>query len=218
MAKTKVAILISGRGSNMRSLIQACEAEDYPAEVSVVISNKPDAGGLDYASAANIPCEVVNHREFDSRWSFDAKLDEVIRSYDVDMVCLAGFMRLLTPGFVEKWTDKMLNIHPSLLPSFKGAHAHEDAIAAGVKVTGCTVHFVIPEMDAGPIIAQAVVPVSPEDNALTLSERVLKAEHQCYPMALKLVAGGRVSVEGNKAIIKDAAMNDTILLNPADNT
>lgn len=200
MAKLlKVAALISGRGSNLQALIDAAKQPDYPAEIVAVISNKADAKGLDRAKAAGIKTHVVNHKEFDGRDAFDAALHETIVKSGANFVCLAGFMRLLTPGFVRKWEGKMINIHPSLLPAFKGAHAHEDVIKSGVKLSGCTVHFVVPEMDAGPIIMQAAVPVLNGDTAETLAARVLEVEHKTLPAALKLIAEGKVKADGKVA-------------------
>ena len=187
MAKTKVAVLISGSGSNLQALIDASQQADYPAEIAIVISNKPNAYGLERAQKAGIKTMVIDHKEYNNRADFDAALQETLQEYAVEMVCLAGFMRLLTPAFTQQWQGKMLNIHPSLLPSFKGAHAHRDALEYGVKVSGCTVHFVTAEMDAGPIIAQAVVEVLDDDTQETLAKRVLAQEHVIYPKALAKV-------------------------------
>jgi phosphoribosylglycinamide formyltransferase-1 len=194
MAKKQVAVLISGGGSNLQALIDACEAADYPAEIALVLSNKASAFGLERAQKAAIRTAVVNHKEFNSRAEFDAEMDKIIRAHDVDIVCLAGFMRLLTADFVNSWKGKMINIHPSLLPDFKGADAHGDVIAAGnVKESGCTVHFVTPEMDAGPIILQRSVPVYADDTRDTLAARVLEQEHAAYPAALAKLSNGEVS-------------------------
>ena len=192
--RTKVGVLISGRGSNMRALIAACEAEDFPAEIVIVVSNRPEAPGLDFAAKAGLPTRVIDHKAFPSRDAFEAVLHQVLHDAHVELICNAGFMRLLTSGFVEKWRDKQLNIHPSLLPAFKGLHTHERTLKAGVKIAGCTVHFVRTEMDSGPIIAQAAVPILPSDTPDGLASRVLEAEHQIYPMALRLVASGAVHV------------------------
>ncbi len=203
-ARRRVGVLISGRGSNMKSLIDAAKAKDYPAEIVLVIGNRADAGGLAIAKDAGIPARMIAHRDFPSRAAFDAALDKTLKEARVELVCLAGFMRLLTPEFVEAWRDRMLNIHPSLLPEFPGLDTHARAIAAGKRVAGCTVHFVRAEMDTGPVIAQAEVPIEPGDTPDTLAARVLKAEHRLYPMALKLVAEGRVRVAGDKVEIADA--------------
>nr|WP_281380100.1 phosphoribosylglycinamide formyltransferase [Prosthecomicrobium pneumaticum] len=189
--------MISGRGSNMAALIEAAADPDYPAEIGLVLSNRPDAAGLARAAEAGLATAVVDHRAYADRAAFEAALDARLVEAGIEFVCLAGFMRLLTDGFVERWRDRMINIHPSLLPSFPGLHTHERAIAAGVKLHGCTVHFVRTEMDSGPIIAQAAVPVAPGDTPDTLGARVLKAEHGLYPLALALVAGGLVEVRGD---------------------
>lgn len=201
-ARKRVGVLISGRGSNMSSLIDACNNPDYPAEMSIVISNNPDAPGLDIAAQSGIATRAIDHRKYASRENFEADLDAALKKAGVELICNAGFMRLLTSGFVENWRDRQLNIHPSLLPSFKGLHTHERAIEAGVKISGCTVHFVRTEMDAGPIIAQAAVPVLPEDSVDDLASRVLEAEHKLYPLALEMVASGVATLEGERVIFK----------------
>jgi len=194
MTRKRVGVLISGRGSNLQALINACKTRDYPAEIVLVISNVPQAQGLLRAEAALIPTLTLDHKDFPSREDFDAALDAALKNGGVEILCNAGFMRLHTPGFVECWRDRHLNIHPSLLPAFRGLHTHERVIAAGCKISGCTVHFVRAEMDEGPIVAQAAVPVLGEDSADTLAARVLEAEHHLYPHALALVASGAVSV------------------------
>lgn len=199
-ARKRVGILISGRGSNMSALIDACKSDDYPAEIVTVISNRPEAAGLEFAAKAGIAASAIDHKKFPSREAFEAELDATLRDAKVDLVCNAGFMRLLTEGFVEAWRDRQLNIHPSLLPCFKGLHTHERAIEAGVKLSGCTVHFVRTEMDTGPIIAQAAVPVLPDDTPDGLAARVLEAEHRLYPLALKLVASGVAVVDGERVV------------------
>lgn len=196
----KVGVLISGRGSNLQALIDACAEADFPAEIVTVISNRPNVGGLELAEAAGIPHQVINHKDFEDRESFDEALDEALQAAGVELICSAGFMRILTDGFVEKWRNKQLNIHPSLLPSFKGLHVHERSIEAGVRISGCTVHFVRAEMDDGPIVAQAAVPVHSDDTASTLAARILVAEHKIYPLALKLVAEGKARVVGEKVV------------------
>jgi phosphoribosylglycinamide formyltransferase 1 len=189
MVRKRVAVLISGRGSNMVSLIEAAKVQDYPAEIALVVSNRPDAAGLSHARAAGIATEVVDHTRFGKdREAFERALQAVLEQNHIELVCLAGFMRLLTPWFVERWPGRMLNIHPALLPEFKGLHTHERAIAAGAKTHGATVHFVVPEMDSGPIIAQAKVPVLATDTPETLAARVLAVEHRIYPEALRRVA------------------------------
>lgn len=216
MARLRTAVLISGRGSNLQALIDACSDPAFPAEIVRVLSNRGDAAGLDRARRAGIAAEVVAHRDFPDRTSFDAALDRALRACGAELVCLAGFMRLLTDGFVAAWRDRLVNIHPSLLPAFKGLHTHERALAAGVRFSGCTVHFVRPATDEGPIIVQAAVPVLPDDDAGRLAARVLAAEHRAYPLALRLVAEGRVRVLGERALVDAPAAPDTALLNPRD--
>lgn len=196
--KRKVGILISGRGSNMSALIDAAEDADFPAEIALVLSNRANAGGLKVAEEAGLATAVVDHKAYADRASFDAAVDARLREAGVEIVCLAGFMRLLTPDFVEAWRNRMINIHPSLLPLFPGLHTHERAIEAGMRLAGCTVHFVRAEMDSGPIIAQAAVPIAFDDTPETLAKRVLSAEHEIYPLALALVAGDLVWVEGER--------------------
>lgn len=199
MRKKRVAVLISGRGSNMTALIEAAKAKDYPAEITLVVSNRPDAPGLARAHAEGITTAIVDHTLFsENRETFERALDDELRARRVDIVCLAGFMRLLTPWFVGRWSGRMLNIHPALLPQFKGLHTHRRALAAGVKRHGATVHFVVPEMDAGPIVAQDWVEVREGDTEQTLAERVLAVEHRIYPSALRAVAEGRASLGSGK--------------------
>ena len=191
--KKRVAILISGRGSNMRALVEAAKDPGYPAEIVGVLSNKADAEGLAYAQAEGIPTAVRSLRDYPDKDAADAAIDEVLRGWKADLVCLAGFMRILSPGFVNRWQGRMLNIHPSLLPLHRGLHTHEQALAEGVAEHGCTVHFVTPGMDEGPAILQARVPVLPGDTAESLAARVLIEEHRAYPKALAMVARGEVS-------------------------
>lgn len=194
--KTRVGILISGRGSNMVSLIEAARAADYPAEIAVVISNRPSAAGLAKAREAGIATVAIDHKEYATRMAFEAKLHQALLDHGVELICNAGFMRMLTGGFVDRWKNRQLNIHPSLLPSFPGLDTHERALREGVRIHGCTVHFVRLEMDTGPIVAQAAVAVMPADTPETLAARVLEAEHRLYPHALRLVASGAVRVAG----------------------
>jgi phosphoribosylglycinamide formyltransferase-1 len=203
MTRKRVGVLISGRGSNLQTLINACKSRDYPAEVVLVISNVPQAQGLLRAEAALIPTLTIDHKAFPTREAFDAVLDTALKEAGVEILCNAGFLRLHTPGFVESWRDRHLNVHPSLLPAFRGLHAHERVIAAGCKISGCTIHFVRPEMDEGPIVAQAAVPVLANDTSETLALRVLDAEHRLYPHALALVASGAVSVQGERVVDKN---------------
>lgn len=194
MTKMRVGILISGRGSNMVSLINAARAADYPAEIVTVISNRPSAGGLARAQEAGIPTVVIDHKDFATRMAFEAKLHQALLDAGVELICNAGFMRMLTGGFVDRWKNRQLNIHPSLLPAFPGLNTHERALHEGVRIHGCTVHFVRLEMDTGPIVAQAAVAVMPGDTPDALAARVLEAEHKLYPHALRLVASGAVRV------------------------
>jgi phosphoribosylglycinamide formyltransferase-1 len=192
VGRLKVGVLISGRGSNLQALLDACADPAFPAEIALVISNVAAAQGLERATKAGVPTRVFNHKEFPDRESFDAKMDEALRAAGIELVCLAGFMRLLSAGFVEGWHGKMINIHPSLLPAFKGLHTHAQALAAGVAEHGCTVHWVTPALDDGPVILQGRVPVLAGDTEETLAERVLETEHRIYPAALRLIAEGKV--------------------------
>jgi phosphoribosylglycinamide formyltransferase 1 len=209
----RLAVLISGRGSNLQALIDACANPVYPAEISLVISNRAEAAGLARAAAANIPSLVI--AELD-RARFAAAADARLRLADVGLICLAGFMRLLDTDFVEAWRDRIVNIHPALLPAFPGLHAQRQALDAGVRFAGCTVHFVRPAVDAGPIIAQAVVPVHPEDDEERLSARILAAEHRLYPLAIRLVAEGRTRIIDEKVAIDRWQPPDFAILNPPE--
>lgn len=198
--RIRTAILISGRGSNMVALIEAAQAADFPAEIVLVAANLPEAGGLERARQAGIATASVDHRPFGKdREAFERKLDEVLRVNQIELVALAGFMRVLTPWFVTRWQGRLVNIHPSLLPDFRGTHTHARALEAGVSEHGCTVHFVVPELDAGPTILQAKVPVLPGDDEASLSARVLEQEHVLYPQALALVASGAAKLEDGVA-------------------
>jgi phosphoribosylglycinamide formyltransferase-1 len=198
--RVRTAVLISGRGSNLRSLIDACAAEDFPAAIVLVISNVESAGGLQFARDANIATKVIPHKPFPSREAFDAAIDAELHNANVALVCEAGFMRIHSDWFVKRWEGCIVNIHPSLLPKFPGVKVHEQVLEAGETETGATVHFMTPELDAGPIIAQARVPVLPDDTVEALSARVLEAEHRLYPEALRLVAKGRVCLQNGKAV------------------
>ena len=202
MAKKRVAVLISGRGSNMTALIEAAKAQAFPAEIALVLANRPDAAGLARARAAGIATAIVDHADHGKdREAFERAMQAVLEGNRIDLVCLAGFMRLLTPWFVVRWEGRMLNIHPALLPAFKGLDTHARALAAGVKIHGASVHFVVAEMDSGPIIAQGAVPVHDSDDARTLAARVLAMEHRIYPLALRLVAEGRVRIIEGRCLI-----------------
>ncbi len=187
----------------MQALLDACAVPGFPAEIVLVISNRADAGGLERAKRAGVATQIIPHKDYPSREAFDAAIDAALRGAGVEFVCLAGFMRLLTPGFVNQWHDRLINVHPSLLPAFKGIDAVEQALAAGVSHTGCTVHFVRPEMDAGPNILQAEVPIRADDTPDRLHDRIRQAEHRCYPEALRLIAAGKVSVSRETVTIKD---------------
>lgn len=215
MSRKRVAILISGRGSNMAALIDAAKDKNYPAEIALVVSNRPDAAGLQTARANGIATEIVDHTAFGKdRMRFEAALQRMLEKHRIDIVCLAGFMRLLTAEFVGTWRGRLLNIHPALLPAFKGLNTHRRALEAGVKIHGATVHFVVPEMDSGPIIAQGAVSVRRNDTEKDLAARVLEVEHQIYPLALKLLAEGRVRVENGRCLVDGAPVPDTDRLFP----
>jgi phosphoribosylglycinamide formyltransferase-1 len=216
-ARRRTAVLISGRGSNLVALIEAAKAERYPAEIALVVSDNPDAGGLAHADAYGTPATVIDRHAFATTLDFDAEVDDLLYANRIEIVCLAGFMRVLSPEFVSAWRDRILNIHPSLLPAFPGLRTHERALAAGVRVHGASVHFVRPEVDAGPIVAQGVVPILPEDTPDDLAARVLAVEHRLYPMALRLLAGGRVNVVGERVFIDGERLApEATLLSPSD--
>jgi phosphoribosylglycinamide formyltransferase-1 len=213
--KKRVAILISGRGSNMVALIKAAKLKNFPAQIALVISNEPSAQGLVHARKAGIATLAIDHRPFgQDRAAFERALQTGLERHKIELVCLAGFMRLLTPGFVKRWQGKMLNIHPALLPSFKGLDTHARALAAGVKIHGATVHFVVPEMDSGPIIAQAAISVAENDTPAALAARVIKLEHKIYPLALKLVAARRVRLVNGRCIVSGSRKNNNALTAP----
>src|SRR5713226_632292 len=214
--KRRVAILISGRGSNMAALIKAAREKDFPAEIAVVVSNRADAGGLEKARASGVPTATIESKSFGKdRSAFEAVLQSALDQHSIDLICLAGFMRLFTAEFVQRWHGRMLNIHPSLLPSFPGLDPHGRALAAGVKISGATVHFVIPETDAGPIVMQGAVAVADGDTAETLAQRILGIEHRIYPEALRLLASGKVRLEGDLCKVSGQASSDDSLLSPA---
>ncbi len=217
MSRKRVAVLISGRGSNMAALIEAASDKDYPAEIALVVSNRPDAGGLASARTAGIATEIVDHTTFGKdRAAFERALQAVLEKHKIEIVCLAGFMRLLTPWFVTQWQGRMLNIHPALLPDFKGLDTHRRALEAGAKVHGATVHFVVPEMDSGPVIVQGAIKVRADDSEETLSKRVLAVEHRIYPQALKLLAENRIRVLGGRCLIDGKPVPNAASLTPAD--
>ena len=211
----KIAVLISGRGSNLQSLIDAQARGSLSAEIALVISNVPNVAGLERALRAGIAVKTINHKDFTDREAFEGALHTALSEAGIECVCLAGFMRLLTDSFVNEWADRLVNIHPSLLPSFKGLHTHERALHAGVRFTGCTVHFVRPEMDDGPVILQAAVPILPDDDADSLAARVLEQEHIIYPLAVDMISNGRVLVENGQAKIKNAGLPGAPIINPS---
>src|SRR5438309_1451353 len=213
--KRRVAILISGRGSNMVALIEAARPADFPAEIVLVISNRADAPGLEKAKASGIPTVVIESNSFGkNRAGFEAVLQSTLDQHGIELICLGGFMRLFTAEFAKRWYGRMLNIHPSLLPSFPGLDPHGQALRAGVKLSGATVHFVIPETDAGPIVMQGAVPVSDHDTGATLSERILEVEHRIYPEALRLLSTGKVRIEGDVCKTAGSAPSENFLISP----
>ncbi len=214
MAPLKLGVLISGRGSNLQALIDACTEPGFPARIALVISNVAGVVGLDRAVRAGIPTVVIDHKAFAGRPAFEEALHAALTDAGVELVCLAGFMRLLTDTFVGRWHDRLINIHPSLLPAFRGLHIHERVIEYGARFSGCTVHFVRPAMDDGPIIAQAAVPVHSDDDADRLAARVLAEEHRIYPLAVRLIAEGRLQIEDERVIVQNARAPAEALLNP----
>jgi phosphoribosylglycinamide formyltransferase 1 len=214
--KRRVAILISGRGSNMAALIEAARPADFPAEIALVISNRAGAGGLDRAKASGVATELVESKPFGKdRAAFETVLEQKLKQHRIELICLAGFMRLFTAEFVQRWHGRILNIHPSLLPLFPGLDPHGQALKAGVKISGATVHFVIPETDAGPIVMQGAVPVRDDDTAEALSERILKVEHRIYPEALRLLASGRLRLDGDLCKIEENGSSGDSLISPS---
>ena len=202
MSRKRVAVLISGRGSNMSALIEAARAPDYPAEIALVLSNKAEVGGLGAAKAAGIATAFVDHKIYAGREEFERSMQRLLEIHRIELVCLAGFMRILSPWFIAQWEGRMINVHPALLPSYKGLDTHARALADGVKIHGCTVHFVVPEMDSGPIIAQAAVAVHEDDSEASLAARVLAQEHIIYPQALESLAAGRLSIHGKRVVTR----------------
>lgn len=215
--RKRAAVLISGRGSNLQALIDAAADPVFPARIALVISNVAGAAGLERAVKAGIATETISHRGHPTRASFDNKIDEALRSAEIDIVCLAGFMRVLSDSFVRRWEGRLINIHPSLLPSFKGLDVHRQVLDAGVRISGCTVHFVVTELDSGPIIAQAAVPVLADDNEEQLAARTLTAEHKLYPLALSMLARGQVRLEGSRAQFADMPPETGALISPNRN-
>ncbi|MFD0915657.1 phosphoribosylglycinamide formyltransferase [Pseudahrensia aquimaris] len=212
MAKLKVAVLISGRGTNMGALARATMDPDFPAEIVLVISNRPNVAGIDLAMEHDLPYAVIDHKDFDSREDHEAAMSAAMEQAGTELVCLAGYMRILTESFIKSWRGKILNIHPSLLPAFRGVDTHERALERGVRVHGCTVHFVNAELDDGPIVLQAAVPVLPDDTAETLSQRVLEMEHDIYPRALALIANKKIRWSGDSSVQDVDVVIDDVLI------
>ena len=216
MADVKVAVLISGRGSNLKALLDAARVPAFPAKIALVIANRPQAQGLAHAQAAGVETLVVEHRGFPDRDAFDRAMEREIQRAGCELICLAGFMRLLGADFTERWRDRILNIHPSLLPAFPGLDTHQRVLDAGIRITGCSVHIVRPTVDSGPILIQAAVPVLPDDDAARLADRVLEQEHRIYPLALRWMAEGRVRVVNERTIVDGArAPSPSALVNPS---
>ncbi len=214
MGRMTLGVLISGRGSNLGALIDACRDPAYPAEIACVISNRPGAKGLQRARQAGLAARVIDHGDFAGRAPFEAAVTAALEAAEVELVCLAGFMRVLTEAFTERWPDRILNIHPSLLPAFPGLDTHRRALEAGVRFAGCTVHFVRPRLDDGPIIVQAVVPVRADDTPGSLAARVLREEHRVYPLAVRLVAEGRAQIAHGRVAIDRVSSPGGAMINP----
>jgi phosphoribosylglycinamide formyltransferase-1 len=213
--KKRVAILISGRGSNMMALLEAARAPDYPAEMALVVSNRPDAPGLQRAQSAGIKSLTIDHKAYATREAFDAAIEAALVGEGIDLVCQAGFMRIQSSALAARWLGRQLNIHPSLLPSFKGLHPQKQALDAGVRISGCTVHFVTPELDAGPIVIQAAVPVLAGDSEETLSARILRQEHRLYPLVVRWFAEDRIQLAEGRVAIRGVRPDAALLFSPA---
>lgn len=215
MAKLRLGVMISGSGTNLQALIDACKSEGYPAEIVVVISNRPRVMGLDRAKAAGIKTVTIDHKRFEDRAEFEEEIHQTLKEHNVGLVCLAGFMRLLNADFVNRWKDRMINIHPSLLPSYKGLHTHARALEDGVRFAGCTIHYVRPEMDNGPIIMQTAIPIDHGETEESLIAKTLTYEHSMYPAAVKLIAEKRIRVSGNKVVYsEDVSLGNSGLISP----
>ncbi len=214
MRQLKLGVMISGSGTNLQALIDACSQSDYPAQISVVIANRPNAKGLKRAKEAGIDAVCIDHTGYDDRASFEDAIHDCLKEHEVELVCLAGFMRILNAEFVNRWKDRMINIHPSLLPSYKGLHTHARAIEDGVRFGGCTIHFVRPEMDNGPILMQTVVPIAAGETEESLAAKILFYEHQMYPAAVRLIAEGKVRVSGNKVVYSDTDLGTKGMISP----
>jgi len=214
MANLRLAVMISGSGTNLQALIDACRHPEYPAEIHVVISNRPDAMGLKRAQKAGIDAVVIDHTKFEDRETFEEAIHTCLKDHRTQLVCLAGFMRILNADFVNRWRDRMINIHPSLLPSYKGLHTHARAIEDGVRFAGCTIHYVRPEMDNGPILMQTAVPISADETEESLAAKILPLEHQMYPAAVRMIADGKARISGGKVVYSDTDLGDKGLISP----
>ncbi len=214
VGRKRTAILISGRGSNMQALVAAARAPSFPADIALVLANRPDAPGLAFAKANGVACAAVDHKIYAGREEFERSMQALLELHRIEIICLAGFMRLLTPWFIGQWQGRMLNIHPALLPAYRGLDTHERALADGAKIHGCTAHLVVPAMDEGPIVAQAAVPVLDSDTPASLAARVLEQEHIIYPAALERLAAGRLHIQGNRVFSGDAPSAEASLRNP----
>ncbi len=214
MAKLKLGVMISGSGTNLQAIIDACAEVDYPAEIQVVISNRPEVKGLERAEKAGIKATCIDHREFETREAFEDAVHDCLKEHNVELVCLAGFMRILNSDFVNRWRDRMINIHPSLLPSYKGLHTHARAIEDGVRFGGCTIHFVRPEMDNGPILMQAAIPIAYDETPESLAAKTLVYEHKMYPAAIRMIAEGKARVSGNKVAFNGIDSGDVGIISP----
>ncbi|ACK49933.1 phosphoribosylglycinamide formyltransferase [Methylocella silvestris BL2] len=214
--RKRTAVLISGRGSNMQALVERAREPSFPAEIALVLSNRPEAAGLSFAKSQGVACAAVDHKIYAGREEFERSMQALLDLHRIELICLAGFMRLLTPWFIGQWRGRMLNIHPALLPAYRGLNTHERALADGVKIHGCTAHFVVPAMDEGPIVAQAAVAVLDGDTPATLAARVLEQEHLIYPAALERLAGGSLHILGNRVFCDDETEAPAALRNPAD--
>ena len=214
MAKLKLGVMISGSGTNLQAIIDACAEADYPAEIKVVISNRPEAKGLDRAEKAGIKAVCIDHKEYETRESFEDAVHASLKEHKVELVCLAGFMRILNAEFVNRWRDKMINIHPSLLPSYKGLHTHARAIEDGVRFGGCTIHYVRPEMDNGPILMQAAIPIDQSETPESLAAKTLTYEHKMYPAAIRMIAEGKARVSGNNVAFNGIDSGNVGIISP----
>ena len=214
MAKLRLGVMISGGGTNLQCLIDACANPDYPAEITVVISNRPLVKGLERASKAGIDAITIDHKDFDDRDAFEESINACLKEHKVQLICLAGFMRILNTSFVNRWKDRMVNVHPSLLPSYKGLHTHARAIEDGVRFAGCTLHYVRPDLDNGPIIMQSVVPVDIDETEESLAAKILPYEHKMYPQAVRLIAERKARVSGNRVIFDNVDIGINGLISP----